>query len=87
VRKALGPEHPLTQRFQSNYARLLLDTGRTAEAFGVGEAALATHAATSGPNHPWTKDSTRVTADALDALGRVAEAEAIRVRYGLGQDL
>ena len=33
-----------------------------------------------------TKDSARVMADALDALGRVAEAAAIIARYGLGQD-
>jgi hypothetical protein len=36
--------------------------------------------------HRWNKDSARVVADALDALGRVAEAEAIIARYGLGQD-
>jgi hypothetical protein len=35
--------------------------------------------------HRWTKDSARVMADALDALGRVAEAAAIIARYGLGQ--
>jgi hypothetical protein len=32
------------------------------------------------------KDSARVVADALDALGRVAEAAATIARYGLGQD-
>jgi hypothetical protein len=36
-----------------------------------------------GPQHPWTKDSARVTADALDALGRADEAKALRVRYGV----
>jgi hypothetical protein len=34
----------------------------------LAEAALAIHAANSGPNHPWTVDAARVTADALDAL-------------------
>jgi hypothetical protein len=29
------------------------------------------------------KDSARVTADALDALGRTEEAKALRERYGL----
>jgi hypothetical protein len=36
-----------------------------------------------GPDRPWTKDSARVTADALDALGRTEEAKALRERYGL----
>jgi len=32
-----------------------------------------------GRDHPWTKDSARVTADALDALGRTEEAMALRL--------
>jgi hypothetical protein len=32
-----------------------------------------------GPNHPWTKDSARVTPD---ALGRTEEAAALREKYG-----
>jgi hypothetical protein len=47
------------------------------------ETALAIHAASSGPNHPWTKDSASVTAEALDVLGRTGEAKALRERYGL----
>ena len=43
----------------------------------VAQFALATHEATSGPNHAWTKDSACVTADALDALGRAEEAKAL----------
>jgi hypothetical protein len=34
-------------------------------------------------DHAWTKDSARVTADALDALGRTEEAKALRQRYAL----
>jgi hypothetical protein len=34
-------------------------------------------------DHPRTKDSARVTADALDALGRTEEAKALRERYGV----
>jgi hypothetical protein len=33
--------------------------------------------------HPWTKDSARVTADVLDALGRTEQAAAVRERYGI----
>jgi hypothetical protein len=76
--KALGAEHPLTQRYQSHYARLLLTTSRAAEALQRGRAALAAHEGVNRSNHPWTKDSVRVTADALDALGRCAEAAALR---------
>ena len=36
-----------------------------------------------GRDNAWTKDSARVTADALDALGRTEEAKALRERYGL----
>ncbi|MGA6963238.1 MAG: tetratricopeptide repeat protein, partial [Xanthobacteraceae bacterium] len=68
----------------SHYARLLLETGRTAEALTIAQSALAVHEATSTRNHPCTKDSARVTADALDALGRTEEAKALRERYGLG---
>jgi hypothetical protein len=46
--------------------------------------AVAAHERDSGPNHPWTKDSARVTADALDALGCADEAAAVRARHGLG---
>ena len=81
--KALGREHPLTQRYASHHARLLVETGRASEGLTVAQSALATHEAASGLNHPWTKDSARVTADALDALGRAEEAKVLREKYGI----
>jgi hypothetical protein len=81
--KVLGRDHSLTQRYASHYARLLLDTRRAAEALTVAQAALATHEAVRGLSQPWTKDSARVTADALDALGRTEEAKVLRARYGV----
>jgi len=63
---------------------LLVASDRAGEALPHAEAALAAHDKALGLNHPWTKDSAGVTADALDALGRGAEAEALRARYGLG---
>jgi len=36
-----------------------------------------------GDNHSWTKDSARITADALAALGRADEAAEVRARYRL----
>ncbi len=80
---ALGREHPLTQRFCNSYARHLLGTGRAAEALPLAQAALATHEAAS---HAYTKDSARVAADALDALGRAAEAGALRSRYKIANE-
>ena len=56
--------------------------GRPTEALALSETALAAHEKVLGRDHPWTKESTR-TADALDRLGRNAEAEALRARYGL----
>jgi tetratricopeptide (TPR) repeat protein len=79
--KVLGRAHRLTQRFCGHYARHLLDSGRAAEALPLAEAALAAHEAASGPDHPWTKDSARVAADALDALNRSNEAAALRARH------
>jgi Tetratricopeptide repeat len=81
--KALGRDHPRTQRYAGHYARLLIEAGRAAEALAVAQSALATHEAASGLNHPWTKDSASVTADALDALGRTEESKALREGYGL----
>jgi hypothetical protein len=37
----------------------------------------------SSRDHAWTKGSARVTADALDALGRAEEAKALREQYGV----
>jgi hypothetical protein len=84
--KTLGQTHPLTQRYRSHRARLLLDTGRPVEALHLAQAALATHEAASGPNHPWTKDSASVTADALSVIGRADEAAALRACHGLTSD-
>jgi len=83
--RALAREHALTQRWCSHYARLLFDTERPAEALCFAQTALETHEATSGPNHPWTKDSARVVADALAALDRGEEAEALRARHGIAR--
>jgi Tetratricopeptide repeat len=58
-------------------------SGQPTEALTLGQAAVAAHDKALGPNHPWTKDSARVPADALDALGRTEEAKALRERYGL----
>src|ERR1700722_15548581 len=84
--KVLGSSHALTERFRSNHARVLLDSGRPSEALCAAERALAAHEATGGPHHNWTKDSARVTADALDALGRAEKAKELRARYEIEGD-
>lgn len=78
--KVLGRDHSDTQRYASHYARLLVQTGRATEVLTIAQAALAIHEAASGLNHPWTKNSARVTAD---ALGRTEEAKTLRERYGV----
>jgi hypothetical protein len=52
----------------------------------LGQTALAAHDKALGRDHAWTKDSARVTANALDALGRTEEAKALRERYGVMSD-
>ena len=49
----------------------------------LAEAALAAHACVLGADHAWTRDSARINADALAALGRNQEAAALRLRYGI----
>jgi hypothetical protein len=61
----------------------LLLIGPPTEALTLGETALTAHDKVFERDHAWTKDSVRVTADALDALGRTEEAKALRDRYGL----
>jgi hypothetical protein len=56
---------------------------KAVDALSLGEIALAAHEKELGPDHSWTKDSARVTADALTALGRNEEAAVLRERYGL----
>jgi hypothetical protein len=64
-----------------DFARMLLADGNVAQAVTFSGAALAAHEKTFGKDHPWTKDSARVVADALDALSRADEAAALRARH------
>ena len=80
---ALGSANPLTARFRSHFARWHLDAGDPASALAAGQEALAAHEAAMGATAGYTLDSARIVADALVALGRKAEADAIRARYGL----
>jgi tetratricopeptide (TPR) repeat protein len=81
--KKVGPEHPNTAWSLATIGLLLLEEGDAAGARSLAERALAISEKALGPEHAWTKDSARVTADALDALGRTEEAKALRERYGL----
>lgn len=64
----------------THFRKAVLTGCLPSKAIAFGEAALATHQAASGSSHPRTKDSARVTAD---ALGRTEDAKALRERYGL----
>jgi hypothetical protein len=79
----LGAENRETNRGRRNFATLLLASGDASAALTLGEAALAAHQKVLGATHTWTKDSVRVTADALIALNRGEEAAALRERFGL----
>jgi hypothetical protein len=65
---------------------MLITSGHAREALGPAETALRAHEKVLGPNHRWTKDSARVTAEVLDALGRADQAAALRARYGVERD-
>ena len=80
--RSLGPEHYETNKTRSTLARLLI-SGQPTEALTLAQAAMAAHEKAVGPAHGLTKDSARVTADALDTLGRAEEAKALREQYGL----
>jgi tetratricopeptide (TPR) repeat protein len=82
--KALGAEHPDTSLSRANLAVLLLAQGAPARALELASAALSAHEKLLGVAHPWTQTSARVTADALDALGRGEEAAGVRARFGVG---
>src|SRR5262249_54255431 len=84
--KARGPEHPDTNRVRCHLPRLLTPSGHAREALGPADTALRAHEKVLGPNHRWTKDTARVTAEALDALGRADQAVALRARYGVERD-
>ena len=81
--KVRGLEHSDTNRMRYRLSCLCLIMGNPLEACALGEAALAVHDKSLGRDHTWTKDSARVTADALDALGRAEDAKALRERYGV----
>jgi Tetratricopeptide repeat len=73
----------MTNRARCNLARLLLAQSQPTKALALGETALANHQKALGPDRAWTKDSARITADALDALGRTEEPKVLRERYGV----
>jgi tetratricopeptide (TPR) repeat protein len=81
--KVFGPTHQETNRIRCHLAELLLTSDQPTQALALAETALSADDKALGRAHPWTKDSARVTADALDALGRTEEAKALRERYAL----
>jgi hypothetical protein len=68
---------------RSSLARLLVAAGDPTAALVFAETAFNAYANAFGSYHPWTRDSARVTAEALEALGRNDDADAVRRRYAL----
>jgi hypothetical protein len=83
--KILGPSHPRTNVTRGNIAKLLLREGRLADALDFAKAALAAHENMLGPRHRWVKESARITAEALLALGRARETTKLCKRYGIAR--
>jgi tetratricopeptide (TPR) repeat protein len=81
--KVFGPTHQDTNRTRCHLAELLLRSNQPTQALALAETALSTDDKALGRAHPWTQDSARVTADALEALGRTDEAKELRERYAL----
>jgi TIR domain/Tetratricopeptide repeat len=81
-----GEADPNTNRARYRLARALLANGAPADALQHAETALAAHANALGADDVWTKDSARVAADALAALGRAEEAATLRQSYGLARN-
>ena len=81
--KVFDPDDGWTNLHRLNLAMLLLTSGSACEALAQAEAVLASAERTLGANQPFTARSAKISADALDALGRSEEAAALRERYGL----
>src|SRR6516225_11599748 len=83
VRRRSAPVIPQRTGIGAASLTYYLAMGQSAQALALSETALADHDKALGPNHPWTKDSARVNAQALDALGRGEDAAALRAHYAL----
>ncbi len=78
----LGPDHAQPARGKCNLAVLLLAISRPEEALACAQAALDTHEKMLAADHSWRIESALTCADALAALGRHADADVLRRRYG-----
>ncbi|MGA2289113.1 FxSxx-COOH system tetratricopeptide repeat protein [Bradyrhizobium sp.] len=83
ILEVIQPDHPFTNRARYHLARLHLAEGNAADALKFSEVAVAAHEKALGVRHRFTRDSARIAADALAALGRAAEAAVLRGRYGM----
>ena len=76
-RKQLGERHPETSVVEANLAGVLLDAGRTAEAFKLAAAAVAGLESTMGPSHPRVASALSILALCWRAKGDNARAEKL----------
>ncbi len=73
-----GPDHPETASTRATLASIVLAQGDPATALRAAENALAALGSSLAPGAPKLRMAAEVTADCLDALGRAAEAAALR---------
>jgi len=78
AQRVLGPEHPLTTSFLYNFAALLFEEGRLADAETLYREAFAIQTRTLGPEHPRTLISKSELSDVLFKEGHVHEAEKLQ---------
>ena len=69
-----GADHPNTSRARYSLARLQLAAGDAATALDLSRAAFDSQKIVLGAEHPWTKDTARLIAAALDAINRTDKA-------------
>ena len=78
----LGPDHPQPARGKRNLAVLLLAISRSEEALASAQAACEIHEKTLPFGHSWRIDSALTCAEVLAVVGRHAESDELRRRYG-----
>jgi tetratricopeptide (TPR) repeat protein len=79
---AMGHDHPETNRARWTTAGLLLSLDKVSEALALAQTALAAHETRLGKIHHYTIDSAGIVWLALTRLGRAAEAEDVRIKFG-----
>jgi hypothetical protein len=80
---AFGPDHVQTANAYLSLGNLLVQVQRPQEAVLHAHSALEIFSRRLAKSHPWIFSAVRVTANALAALDRIDEANALCADYGV----